>query len=97
MASDSAQETRFAIAQRERDVPAFHPEPEEVLDAYTIAELTDRAIEAMTRDELIRLIHAGRYPRLQADADQHTPYADRATLLRVAFLVRRCCRNRIAR
>lgn len=78
---------------RSRTGPDARREPREALDKATIAELSHRRLEQMTRDELIRLIRASELPILRCRDDERLEYLDRRTLLRGAHLARRCCRN----
>jgi hypothetical protein len=70
-------------------------EPVEALDVPTIADLPDRTIAAMTRDELVRVILAGGVPLAPGFDPEHLRYRDRSTLERLAYLARRTCRNRL--
>jgi hypothetical protein len=58
-----------------------------------IADLSDEQIESMSDEELIDLARASEHPWPDAALNPHLKYADRPMLLRLAFLVRNCCRN----
>jgi len=58
-----------------------------------IADLSDEQIESMSDEELIALARTSEHPWSDAALDPHLQYADRPLLLRLAFLVRNCCRN----
>ena len=60
---------------------------------HEIADLSDEQIEAMSDEELIDLARASEHPWPDAALNPHLEYADRPMLLRLAFLVRNCCRN----
>lgn len=66
----------------------------EALDIEEIANLSIGTVETMTRDELIRVICAARLPQMNLAKFCRLEQQDRTTLLRLAFLARRCCRNR---
>lgn len=66
----------------------------EALDEATIADLPAMKISHMTDDELVRVIRAARILQLKCASDEHLDYYDRTTLERLAYLARRCCRNR---
>ena len=66
----------------------------EALDKSAVAELSATLINAMTRDELVRMIRVASLPVLLCpDLDRHLPFYDRETLTRLAYLARRCCEN----
>ena len=59
----------------------------EALDKSDIAELSAEAINNMTCDELVRMIHVANLPDLlRSDLDQHLPFYDRTVLTRLAHL-----------
>lgn len=67
---------------------------ENALDKSVVAELSESAIDNMTCDELVRVIRAAALTyALHSNFDHRLPYYDRATLRRMAYLARRCCRN----
>jgi len=68
---------------------------DEALDAGTLAELDDATLAAMARDELARVIIASGHPWRVDGLESQLPYADRPTLLRMAFLARVCSRHRL--
>ena len=65
------------------------------LEAAEVAELPDRALNAMTDEELLCVIQAANrlLPRAMRDHGR-LAHKDRATLHRMACLARRACRNR---
>ena len=65
------------------------------LDVGTLAELDDATLAAMARDELARVIIASGHPWRDDGLEARLPYADRPTLLRMAFLARVCSRHRL--
>ena len=65
----------------------------EPLDKPTIAELSNGTIEEMTDGELRRLIAASGHPWRSNRLDRRLAYCDRETLIRLAYLARRCCRH----
>jgi hypothetical protein len=67
---------------------------EEALDQFLLAELDDSTLSRMDRDELTRVIEVSGHP-WRADLAARLPYADRNTLLRLAFLGRHCTRQRL--
>lgn len=78
-------------AERE---PSDREAGSEALDVEEMANLSLRTVETMTRDELIRVIRAARLPQMNIGRFCCLEQQDRETLLRLAFLARRCCRNR---
>lgn len=62
-------------------------------DRHEIAELSDEQIESMLNPELFGLIRASEHPCNDREMERHLKYADRSTLLRLAYLARNCCRN----
>lgn len=70
------------------------PALNEAMDKSLIAELSSSAIDHMTCEELARVITAAELSRL-LNRDQRfvLPLGNRETLLRLAHLARRCCRN----
>jgi hypothetical protein len=60
---------------------------------HEIAGLSDQKIESLTNAELCELIRLSEHPWSEAKMESHLSYADRCTLLRLAYLARRCCRN----
>src|SRR5512140_2758005 len=77
-------------------IPTIRPLPDaaEALDDAMIADLSALKISQMTRDEFVRMIRAARLPQLNSATGEHLELYDRRTLERLAFLARRCCRNR---
>jgi hypothetical protein len=67
----------------------------EALDAGMLAELGDATLAAMAREELARVIIASGHPWRDNGLEARLPYADRSTLLRMAFLARICSRHRL--
>ncbi len=67
-----------------------------LLDDTDIATLPDRTIRAMTRQELLTVIRSCHEHPRHCDSESHVAHYDEATLLRLTFLVRRCCRKRVA-
>jgi len=67
---------------------------EDALDQATIAEVSQLQIGRMSREELVRVVHASRLPLLLPEIGPHVRYLDRRTLERVTYLARRCCQNR---
>ena len=63
------------------------------LDQHDVAQLSERVISLMTRDELLEVILASQLPLLNDDRLSHLSYANRSTLERGAYLGRLCCRN----
>lgn len=70
------------------------PDAAEALDAAMIADLSAMKISQMTRYEVLRVIRAAHLPQLNSATGEHLELCDRKTLERLAFLARRCCRNR---
>lgn len=66
---------------------------EEALDKATISALPAMVIQQMNREELVRLIEATDLAIIRGERAQHLMNMDRNTLLRLAYLARRCCRN----
>lgn len=60
---------------------------------HETADLSNEQIESMSDDELFKLIRASEHPWEDSEMERHLIYADRSTLLRLAYLVRNCCRN----
>ena len=58
-----------------------------------VAELSVAEIEQMENEELIDVIRTADVPWHGTKFSDRLPFYDRATLLRLAFLARRCCRN----
>ena len=58
-----------------------------------IADLSNEQIQSMSDDELFKMIRASEHPWESDAMERHLIYADRSTLLRLAYLVRNCCRN----
>lgn len=61
--------------------------------AHEIAGFSDEKIESLTNAELCELIRRSEHRWSVADMEGHLSFSDRSTLLRLAFLVRSCCRN----
>ena len=76
-----------------KDRRGRNPAADEVLDKPLIAELSNTAIEQMTSDELRHVIAASEHPWTGRRLERRLAYCDRETLLRLAYLARRCCRN----
>jgi hypothetical protein len=81
--------------QRSQDLHSEHHDPTDTasLDKPMIAELSNDAIDAMTSDELRQLIKASEHPWRGSRLDHRLRFCDRETLVRLAYLARRCCRN----
>ncbi len=62
-------------------------------DKGMVAACTRAQIDAMDSPTLVRLIRAAQMPFLDPEVDRHLPMRDRATLRRLAYIARRCCRN----
>jgi hypothetical protein len=60
-----------------------------------IANLQDREIAQMSREDLIDLVRISSLPFLSADVCGRLQFLGNETLSRLAFLVRRCCRNQL--
>ena len=60
---------------------------------HAIADLSDQHIESMTNSGLAELIRGSDHPWDDREMERHLRYADRSTLLRLAYLVRNCCQN----
>lgn len=74
------------------------PAPREtLLDDTDIATLPDRIVQQMTRDELITIVRSCPTRPLQCKTTQRLEFYDKPTLRRLAFLVRRCCQQRLTR
>jgi hypothetical protein len=58
-----------------------------------IADLSNEQIESMSDDALFNLIRASEHPWDDRKTEGHLIFADRRTLLQLAYLVRNCCRN----
>ena len=56
----------------------------------SVAELSARQITDMSHDELVDAICVVLVPSVDED---HLKFQERATLLRLVYLARRCCRN----
>ena len=65
----------------------------EALDKPMVAELSPLQISRMTCEELARAIRASGLPIIQTELSEHLEFYDRATLERLVYLARRCCRN----
>jgi hypothetical protein len=73
--------------------PATLPHPGPVRVA--IAMLLDGEISAMTRDDLVDLIHLSSLPFLSEDVCRRLKFLGDETLSRLGYLVRRCCRGQL--
>ncbi len=74
---------------------AHDPEVCEAFDKSFVAELSTDLINAMTIEELIRVIRAGELPGpVWNGLTRRLAYYDRQTLVRLAHLVRRSCQPR---
>ena len=60
---------------------------------HEIANLSNEQIESLSNPGLIDLIRASEHPWNDGEIERHLMFADRSTLLRLAYLVRNCCRN----
>lgn len=80
------------IADPDTQTPNFKlPEP---FDKSTVADLSESAINRMTREELIEVIRAADLTdALHSDFEERLQFYDRPTLSRMAYLGRQCCRN----
>lgn len=66
----------------------------ELIDKSIVAELSMTAIDRMTCEELVRVIRTAELENLSCDdLNRRLPFYDRATLVRLAHLARRCCQN----
>lgn len=81
------------LAPQLQEVPA-KAERCEALDRTSIAELSAATIDRMSCAELVRVICASDLSsRRRSDLLERLDYYDRATLIRLAYLARRCCQN----
>ena len=62
---------------------------------YSIANHSDERIACMDHSELIDLVRRAKLPPVCDGTMERLEFLDRATLERLAYLTRRCCRNRI--
>ncbi|REJ74259.1 MAG: hypothetical protein DWQ29_17835 [Planctomycetota bacterium] len=62
---------------------------------YSIANHSDEQIGRMDHSELIDLVRQADLPRVCNGTMERLKFLDRETLARLAYLTRRCCRNRI--
>lgn len=62
-----------------------------VVDRSAVAELSSVLIDQMSCDELVRVIQLADLPSLRYQAAATLAHFDRDTLLRLAYLARRCC------
>lgn len=74
--------------------PSAPSDSDEALDLSLLAGLDDATLSRMDRDELTRVIEVSGHP-WRADLGPRLPYADRTTLLRLAFLGRHCTRQKL--
>jgi hypothetical protein len=58
---------------------------------HQIAGLSAQQIDRMQDDELCRIIRNAKMRLLSGTTESRLPYKDRRTLLRMAFVARRCC------
>jgi hypothetical protein len=58
-----------------------------------VAELTNGQIESLSNRELIDLIRASDHPWENYEMERHLRFADRSSLIRLAFVSRWCCQN----
>ena len=65
----------------------------EWLDDALIAEFAPLDMAQASNGELVRMIRSARLP-LTKEVDEHLPFHDRPTLVRLAHLAQRCCCNR---
>ncbi len=69
--------------------------PGSQLDLADIAALPDRTIRSMTRHELIAVINSCPEQYRPPHASLRLHFKDEATLIQLAFLVRRCCKSNL--
>ncbi|QDU38646.1 hypothetical protein Mal4_29760 [Maioricimonas rarisocia] len=67
------------------------------IDRDLIANLSDQNILDMEADELLRVINASHHPWRSQQVPGQFERADVATLRRMAFMARLCCRNALNR
>jgi hypothetical protein len=63
-------------------------------DRAEIAELSPRDLRMMSDPELIAVIRGADLPRINRMPPGKLEFADRVVLERLAYLARRCCRQR---
>jgi hypothetical protein len=80
-------------SRSDSNLPAFHDHPGAVRES--IARINDGELSAMERDDLIDLIRLSELSAPDASVEQRLHWASREELLRLAHLVRRCCRMRV--
>lgn len=86
---DEHRSIRIAFRRKPAGCDGFN-----ALEKTDIDELSATAINNMTCDELVRMIHVANLPTLRrSDLDQHLPFFDRTVLIPLAHLAKRCCRN----
>jgi hypothetical protein len=93
-ASQSPERTATRPQRPERTPPAA--KAAENVQGYSrrvISELSNEQIESMSEDDLFRLIRASEHPWDDGEMERHAVFADRRTLLQLAYLARNCCRN----
>ena len=79
------------VAEEPRRVPRS-PKKSAMLDKSIVAELSMAAIDNMDCEELVLVIRAAELGFLQcSDLNRRLPFYDRETLVRMAYLARRCC------
>ena len=66
----------------------------ETPDMAWIANLSSFEISQMTCSELVQVIQAAELPVLRPQLECHLAFYNRATLERLAYLARHCCRYR---
>ncbi|QDT98749.1 hypothetical protein V144x_42560 [Gimesia aquarii] len=72
-------------------------EQDEALDQALIANLSNRQIHQMSRDELVRVIWAANLDFLDLGSWHRVSHFERNTLERLAYLARFCCQNQMSR
>lgn len=70
---------------------------DEALDHSLIADLSNKHIHQMKREELVRVILAAKLDFLDLGGWQRVSHFDQATLERLAYLARYCSQNQILR
>ncbi|MFG0334827.1 MAG: hypothetical protein ACF8TS_15840 [Maioricimonas sp. JB049] len=89
---------RSTVSSRSRGpVPRSSKAGSAPIDRDLIANLSDQHILDMDVDELLRVIDASHHPWRSRQMPAQLERADLATLRRMAFMARLCCRNSLAR
>ncbi len=91
---NGAAATESCGEQRLRPRPAQQRINFAELDQEDIATLSDRILDRMDRDELIRVIMSCHYFPASSRHAEHVPLYDTSTLRQLAYQSRRCCRHR---